>query len=240
MSLPILQPNSNSNPPQVRGEVTIEPSVIMSAGVILNATPGHKIIIHAGVCLGMGTIITAHEGDVIIEANAILGPGTLILGNCRIGSQSSLGTSVTVYHAQVEKLAVIPAGTILGDNSRQLNLKEQKTVIIDRTSEEEQVEEVTQNTPQPVAVEEKSEPIVDKAVEDYQPPNQDISPSDFSPDSIIDKINQLNKNNHSSRTVNHVSSESQSKPWIDETISSESGKSQTFFPDKKCFTRVRK
>ena len=111
MSLPILQPISTTNEPQFRGDVNIDESVIVASGVILNATAGHKITIHAGVCLGMGTIITAHQGDVEVHANAILGPGTLILGNCVIGSQASLGTSVTVYHGVVEALAVIRSAT---------------------------------------------------------------------------------------------------------------------------------
>ena len=121
MSLPILQPNSTQIP-QVRGDVTIDSSVIFASGVILNATPGNKITIHAGVCLGMGTIITAHQGDVEIKANAILGPGTLIIGNCIIGSQVSLGTSVTVFHTSIDNLAVIPAGSIIGDYSRKLDV----------------------------------------------------------------------------------------------------------------------
>ena len=135
MSLPILQPNSTPNLPQIRGEVTIDSSVIVASGVILNATPGNKIIIHAGVCLGMGTIITAHEGDIEIQSNAILGPGTLILGNCVIGSQASLGTSVTVYHANVESLAVIPAGSIIGDYSRQVDIGKEKAVVLDKSQE---------------------------------------------------------------------------------------------------------
>lgn len=125
MALPILQPSSIDTT-QIRGDVTIDQSVIIASGVILNATQGNKIIIRAGVCLGMGTIITAYHGDVEIKENAILGSGSLILGNCIVGSQVSLGASVTVYQTNIEAMSVIPAGSIIGDRSRQVNnLKEE-------------------------------------------------------------------------------------------------------------------
>ncbi|BAQ66736.1 hypothetical protein [Geminocystis sp. NIES-3709] len=123
MSLPILHP-STIDTTQIRGNVTIDQSVIIASGVILNATQGNKIIIHGGVCLGMGTIITAYNGDVEIRENTILGSGSLILGKSVIGSQVSLGASVTVYNSNIESMSVIPAGSIIGDRSRQINFNE--------------------------------------------------------------------------------------------------------------------
>ncbi|WP_017292634.1 hypothetical protein [Geminocystis herdmanii] len=125
MSLPILQP-STIDTTQIRGDVTIDRNVIIASGVILNATSGTKIILSSGVCLGMGTIITAYDGDIEIKENTILGSGSLILGSCVIGSQVSLGASVTIYNTSVEPLTVIPAGTIIGDRSRKVELKEEK------------------------------------------------------------------------------------------------------------------
>jgi len=58
MSLPILQPSTIKNI-QIRGDVTIDDSAVIADGVIINAPEGSKIIIHGGVCLGMGSIITA-------------------------------------------------------------------------------------------------------------------------------------------------------------------------------------
>lgn len=124
MPLPILQPSSTDTT-RIRGDVTIDQSVIIASGVILNATQGNKIIIRAGVCLGMGTIITAYHGDVEIRENAILGSGSLILGNCIVGSQVSLGASVTVYQTNIESMSVIPAGSIIGDRSRQIDFKKE-------------------------------------------------------------------------------------------------------------------
>jgi carbon dioxide concentrating mechanism protein CcmN len=127
MSLPILQP-STIDTTQIRGDVTIDQSVIIAKGVILNATNGNKIVLCEGVCVGMGTIITASEGDIYIQENTILGSGSLIFGSCIIGQQVSLGASVTVYNAKVEAMSVIPAGSIIGDRSRQIDLKEEVKV----------------------------------------------------------------------------------------------------------------
>lgn len=121
MSLPILQPSSQDTT-QIRGNVTVDRSVIIASGVILNATEGHKIVLKAGVCVGMGTIINAYGGDIEVRENAILGSGSLIFGSCIIGSQVSLGASVTVYNANVEPRTVIPAGTIIGDRSRKISI----------------------------------------------------------------------------------------------------------------------
>ncbi|MCX8079107.1 MAG: transferase, partial [Geminocystis sp.] len=84
MSIPVLQVPCLSNT-KVVGDVTIDPTAIIAPGVILNATPGSRIVIKSGACLGMGTIITAIGGDVVVESNAILGAGSLIVGACVIG-----------------------------------------------------------------------------------------------------------------------------------------------------------
>ena len=216
MSLPILQPNSTPNEPQIRGDVTIDESVIVASGVILNATVGHKITVHAGVCLGMGTIITAHEGDVEIHANAILGPGTLILGNCVIGSQASLGTSVTVFHGTVESLAVIPAGSIIGDYSRQATIESngnsassnKHTATVNQTSANINITSVTAEVSQTVS-EQKSTNLSDS--------QSSIDNNPDSEQSIIDKINKLNQNQHlGGKTIDNSQQESSSvkKPNI--------------------------
>ncbi len=119
MSLPILQ-SSTHETTHVRGDVTVDSSAMIAMGVILNATPGNKIVIHGGVCLGMGTVITAYDGDIEIKANAILGAGCLVFGHCVIGHQASLGASVTIYNINVDTGDVIPAGSIRGDRTRQI------------------------------------------------------------------------------------------------------------------------
>ncbi|MGI0482496.1 hypothetical protein ACN4EE_17145 [Geminocystis sp. CENA526] len=136
MSLPILQP-STIDTTQIRGDVTIDRSVMIASGVILNATFGHKIILASGVCLGMGTIITAYDGDIEIRENTILGSGSLIFGSCVVGAQVSLGASVTIYNTDIEPLTVIPAGTIIGDRSRQVELKRDNNSSVSQIKQEE-------------------------------------------------------------------------------------------------------
>lgn len=131
MSLPILQPSSYETT-HVRGDVTVDSSAMIAVGVILNATPGNKIVIHGGVCLGMGTVITAYDGDVEIKANAILGAGCLVFGRCVIGSQASLGASVTIYNTDVSAGDVIPAGSIRGDRTRQIEVNNQENLAQER------------------------------------------------------------------------------------------------------------
>jgi len=59
MHLSPLQPISNSHF-YVSGNVTIHPSAAIAPGVLLQADPESQIIIAAGVCVGMGTILHAH------------------------------------------------------------------------------------------------------------------------------------------------------------------------------------
>lgn len=146
MSLPILQP-STVDTTQIRGDVTIDRSVLMASGVILNATERNKIIIREGVCLGMGSIITAYNGDIEIKENTILGSGSLIFGSCVIGSQVSLGASVTIYNTNIEPLTVIPAGTILGDRSRKVELKDETNFCEVSKPEEEKKQSSPINDP---------------------------------------------------------------------------------------------
>jgi len=179
MSLPILQASTNQTT-HVRGDVMIDSSVLIAVGVILNATPGNKIIIHSGVCLGMGTVITAYDGDVEIKPNAILGAGCLIFGHCIIGSQASLGSSVTVYNVNVEAGDVIPAGSIRGDRTRKIELNSQensngvpenKVRKNQSAKSEENKQKITNNQEER---ESKAESISEKP-EQIKQENQDIS-----------------------------------------------------------------
>jgi len=131
MPLPILQPSTYETT-HVRGNVTVDSSAMIAMGVILNATPGNKIVIHGGVCLGMGTVITAYDGDIEIKPNAILGAGCLVFGHCVIGSQASLGASVTVYNINVDAGDVISAGSIRGDRTRQIEVNTQEDIDQER------------------------------------------------------------------------------------------------------------
>ncbi|MEO0847380.1 MAG: hypothetical protein AAFY50_13250 [Cyanobacteria bacterium J06648_1] len=117
--LPPPQPTPNKDI-RVSGDVEIHPTASLASGAILQAAPNRKIVIGADVCIGMGAIVNAAQGSVEIGNGAILGAGVLIIGASKIGSNCCIGTSSTIVQADVEAMAVIEPGSILGDSSRKV------------------------------------------------------------------------------------------------------------------------
>ena len=122
--LPPPQPVLNKDI-RISGDVEIHPTASLAAGVILQAVPGQRIAIGADVCIGMGVIINACQGSVEIESGAILGSGVLIIGACKIGNNACVGTTVTIFQTNIDAMSVIEPGSILGDNSRKVDLEQQ-------------------------------------------------------------------------------------------------------------------
>lgn len=118
MYSPPLQPLCN---PQsyVSGDVTIDPSAVIGLGVLLAAEPNSRIVIAAGVCIGMGTIIHAQEGSLEVETGAILGAGVLVIGAGKIGANACVGSCTTILYSSVESKQVISPNSLIGDESRQ-------------------------------------------------------------------------------------------------------------------------
>ena len=117
MYLPPLQPIANSEI-QICGDVEIHPTASIAPGVILKAAPNARIIIGADACLGMGVIISAHDGSIEIEAGVTLGSGVLIIGSSKIGANSCIGTTTTIFNASIAAMTVVNPGSIIGDHSR--------------------------------------------------------------------------------------------------------------------------
>ncbi|NEO88383.1 MAG: carbon dioxide concentrating mechanism protein, partial [Spirulina sp. SIO3F2] len=119
-----LQPIHLPDYPHVRiiGDVHIDPTAAIAPGTILHAAPGCQIILSGGVCLGMGVIIKAYGGQIQLDEGVSLGPGVLIMGPSHLGSNACIGGMSTLWHTTIEALAVIPAGTVVGDPTRQVNL----------------------------------------------------------------------------------------------------------------------
>ncbi|MFQ3585203.1 hypothetical protein [Thermostichus vulcanus] len=99
----------------VSGEVHIEPGAGIGAGVLLRANPGCRIQIGRGVCIGMGSILHAQGGTLIIEAGATLGTGVLVIGQGTIGSNACIGSETTLLNCSILKQQVIPPGSLIGD-----------------------------------------------------------------------------------------------------------------------------
>jgi carbon dioxide concentrating mechanism protein CcmN len=118
MHISPLQPISTSSA-CVSGDVTIDPSAAIALGVLIQADPNSKIIIAAGVCIGMGAIIHAQGGELEILAGANLGAGVLILGQGKIGKNSCIGSLTTVLNSSVADGQVIAPGSLIDGISDQ-------------------------------------------------------------------------------------------------------------------------
>lgn len=119
MHLPPL-PLSSNYYIYTEGEVSIDPSAAIGSGVILRAATDSKIIIGAGVCIGTGSILTASQGILEVEAGANLGAGVLVVGKGKIGTNSCVGALTTIWNASIEPWQVVPPSSLVGDSGRQI------------------------------------------------------------------------------------------------------------------------
>ncbi len=106
----------------VSGDVKIDETAAIAPGVILQASDQGRIIIKAGACIGMGTVLTANQGTIEIGEGAILGAGVLIVGSGKISDRACVGTASTLIETSVGEMEIIAPGTLLGDSSRQETL----------------------------------------------------------------------------------------------------------------------
>jgi carbon dioxide concentrating mechanism protein CcmN len=140
----------------IHGDVIIHPSAVIAPGVILQAATNSTIVIGAGVCLGMGSILQVSEVILEIEAGANLGAGFLMVGEGKIGANACIGAATTVFNCSVAPGQVIPSGSILGDTSRQI--VESSAVQPESTnSQPEKPEESAENLESPHSQPEKPE-----------------------------------------------------------------------------------
>ena len=119
MHLPLLQPISN-NDIYIKGDVSIDASAAIAPGVIIRADPDSKVIIGAGVCIGMGTILHAHKGTLEVEAGATIGAGVLVVGNVKISTHACIGSLTTIWNETVAPNQFVVAGSLIGDTGRQI------------------------------------------------------------------------------------------------------------------------
>lgn len=122
MHLPPVQPASFSKI-YVSGDVIIHDSAVVAPGTILQAAPNSRIVIGAGACIGMGVVVNAYQGAIEIETGAVLGSGVLILGTGKIGKNACVGSLTTILNASIDAMAVINAGSLIGDSSRQVTIE---------------------------------------------------------------------------------------------------------------------
>ena len=97
----------------VIGAVTVHPSAAIAPGVILEAAPGQQIIIGAGVCIGIGSVLVAQQGTIEIAPEVTLAPGSLIVGPVAIGQGACIGSRSTICQQDVAAETLIVPGSLL-------------------------------------------------------------------------------------------------------------------------------
>lgn len=97
----------------VCGDVTIHAGAAIAPGVLLQADPDSQIVIEAGVCIGLGSIIHAHGGTVLIGESVIVGAGVLIVGVVSVGDRACVGSATTVFNRSIAAGTIVPPGSLL-------------------------------------------------------------------------------------------------------------------------------
>jgi len=108
---------------KIRGNVSIDPTVAIASGVLLQADSSSQIIIGAGVCIGAGTIIHAFEGIIEIGVGVAIAAEVLIVGKSKIGDRACIGAGVTIYNHDVAVSEVLVASALVGEFGRQESLE---------------------------------------------------------------------------------------------------------------------
>jgi carbon dioxide concentrating mechanism protein CcmN len=103
------------------GNVTVHPGAVVACGVILRTDAHSQLIVEAGVCIGMGSVIHARNGNLILEAGASLGAGSLIFGHGKIGANACIGSLTTILNPEIAPEQIIPPGILIGDTSRRID-----------------------------------------------------------------------------------------------------------------------
>jgi carbon dioxide concentrating mechanism protein CcmN len=145
------------------GDVSIDPSAAIAPGTILQAGGDCKIEIAAGVCIGTGTIIHAVEGNIKIEAGAVLGAGVLLVGAVKVGANACVGSLTTVWNQDISLGQLIPPGSLISPLEREVPELERPAVtnsvvppepkitrnIIEKVSVEvSEIKEIIANSPE--------------------------------------------------------------------------------------------
>jgi carbon dioxide concentrating mechanism protein CcmN len=111
----------------VNGDVIIDKTAAIAPGVILQATANGRIVIKAGACIGMGTVLTANQGTIEVGEGAVLGAGVLIVGSGKVGDRACIGSASTLIATSVQEAELVAPGSLLGDTSRQESVSSSET-----------------------------------------------------------------------------------------------------------------
>jgi len=100
----------------IGGDVIIDPSVAIAQGVLIQAEQNCRVSIGAGACIGMGAVIHAVGGDIVIGMGANLGAGVLVYGSLQIGNNACIGSATSLVNCSVPAGEIIVAGSLVCQN----------------------------------------------------------------------------------------------------------------------------
>jgi carbon dioxide concentrating mechanism protein CcmN len=108
----------------ISGDVIVHPSAAIAPGVLLQADPGCRLIVAAGVCIGQGSVLHAHQGWLEVDSGVTIGSGVLVVGQGKIGANACIGALTTVINSSVEPNQLVPSGSLVGEMGRQVSLEQ--------------------------------------------------------------------------------------------------------------------
>lgn len=100
----------------VVGDVTIDMTAAIAAGVVLQASTGSRIVVGKGVCLAAGVCIQSRKGILTIESGASLGANVLVVGNGTVGANACISAGTTLINPAVKAEAILPPDTLISAN----------------------------------------------------------------------------------------------------------------------------
>ncbi|NJK40473.1 MAG: hypothetical protein HC934_02260 [Acaryochloridaceae cyanobacterium SU_2_1] len=77
-------------------------------------------MISSGVCIGIGVILKAYDGNIEIDSGVNLGAGVLIVGSVKIGGNACIGESTTIFNTNIQPMQIVPAASLMGNSGRQV------------------------------------------------------------------------------------------------------------------------
>lgn len=99
----------------VMGDVTVDASAAIAPGVVLQASPGSRIVIGKGVCLAGGVCIQSRAGVLAIESGVTLAANVLVVGSGVIGANACVSPGSTLMNPQIESSGLVPPNSLIGE-----------------------------------------------------------------------------------------------------------------------------
>jgi carbon dioxide concentrating mechanism protein CcmN len=94
------------------GDVQVDATAVIAAGVVLLAEPDTCLRIEAGVVIGAGAVIQARQGSLTLAAGAIIGTGAVVVGQGYVGQRVCIGSLATVVDPAIAPNRAIPANSL--------------------------------------------------------------------------------------------------------------------------------